>query len=99
MSKIVNKLDLTKDVADYLVDIPQATVKKIIDATLDVIKHKLIKGEQVSIAGFGIFDVAERAARMGRNPKTGEQIKIEASRNPRFKASKLLKKEVQQTEA
>jgi len=95
MSKIVNKLDLTKDIAD-LVEIPQNTVKKIIDATWDVIKSKLMAGEQVSIVGFGNFYVKDRAARMGRNPKTGAQITIEASRTPGFKAGKLLKEAVKE---
>ena len=94
MSKIVNKIDLIKDVADYLVDIPQANIKKIIEGTLDVVKRKLIEGEQVSLAGFGIFYVKERASRVGRNPKTGEQIQIKATKIPGFKPSKLLKEEV-----
>ena len=91
MNTIVNKVDLTKDLTDHLVDIPQATVKKVMDAVWEVIKNKLAKGEQISIAGFGSFYVKSRAARMGRNPKTGEQIQIEASKSPGFKAGKQLK--------
>jgi DNA-binding protein HU-beta len=91
MNTIVNKVDLTKDLTDHLVDIPQATVKKVMDAVWEVIKNKLAKGEQISIAGFGSFYVKSRAARMGRNPKTGEQIQIEATKSPVFKAGKQLK--------
>jgi DNA-binding protein HU-beta len=91
MNTIVNKVDLTKDLTDHLVDIPQATVKKVMDAVWEVIKNKLAKGEQISIAGFGSFYVKSRAARMGRNPKTGEQIQIEATKSPGFKAGKQLK--------
>ena len=90
MSKIVNKIDLTKDVAD-IVDLPQVTVKKVIDAVWDVIKQKLAAGEQVSIIGFGNFIVKDRAARVGRNPKTGAAIQIAAAKTPGFKAGKVLK--------
>jgi DNA-binding protein HU-beta len=90
MSKIVNKVDLTKDVSD-IVDLPQVTVKKVIDAVWDIIKQKLVEGDQVSIVGFGNFSVKNRAARVGRNPKTGESIQINAARIPGFKAGKVLK--------
>jgi len=96
MSKIVNKIDLAKDVAD-IVDLPQVTVKKVIDATWDVIKRKLAEGEQVSIAGIGNFSVKDRAARIGRNPKTGASIQIGASRTPVFKAGKVLKDAIKET--
>ena len=59
MSKIVNKVDLTKDVSD-IVDLPQVTVKKVIDAVWDIIKQKLVEGDQVSIVGFGNFSVKNR---------------------------------------
>ena len=94
-SKTVNKLDLTKDVAD-IVDMPQATVKKIMDAIWETIKHKLTDGEQVSIVGFGNFYVKDRPARMGRNPKTNTTIQLEATRTPNFKAGKLLKDAVKE---
>lgn len=88
----VRKIDLAKDVADILdLDLPQTIVKKIIDAVWDVIKQKLAEGEQVSIAGFGNFIAKNRAARVGRNPKTGDAIQIAASRTAAFKAGKVLK--------
>ncbi len=62
-----------------------------VDAVFDAITSALSKGEEVSIAGFGSFKVADRAARMGVNPKTGEKIQIPATKAPKFKAGKALK--------
>ena len=64
---------------------------KIIAATIEVITKSLKKGNPVQITGFGTFDVVKRAARKGRNPATGKEIKIAASKAPRFKSGKLLK--------
>ena len=61
------------------------------DATFDAIARSLKKGDKVSLVGFGTFEVRKRAARTGRNPKTGETIKIKASKVPAFKAGKGLK--------
>lgn len=63
----------------------------VVDEVFDTIKNTLASGEKVAIAGFGSFDVVERAERQGRNPKTGETIIIGASKSPKFKASKALK--------
>ena len=60
-------------------------------AFIDVVSAELKKGEKVQLVGFGTFEVSERAAREGRNPQTGETMKIEASKNPKFKAGKALK--------
>jgi len=57
----------------------------------DAIVNTMKKGEEVSIAGFGIFSVKQRAARMARNPKTGEQVKVAAKRVPKFRPAKGLK--------
>ena len=65
-----------------------------VDAVFAGITKSLSRGEEVSIAGFGIFRTAKVAARSGRNPKTGEQIRISASVKPKFKASKALKEAV-----
>ena len=62
-----------------------------INAFVEVIQDTLKKGEKVAIAGFGTFDVSSRKARTGRNPQTGEEIKIAASKNPKFKAGKSFK--------
>jgi DNA-binding protein HU-beta len=64
---------------------------KIVAATIEVITKSLKKGNPVQITGFGTFDVVKRAARKGRNPATGKEIKIAASKAPRFKSGKLLK--------
>ena len=60
-------------------------------AFTDVVADELKKGEKVQLVGFGTFEVSERAAREGRNPQTGETMKIEASKTPKFKAGKALK--------
>jgi DNA-binding protein HU-beta len=65
--------------------------EKALAAAIDAITVSLQAGEKVQLVGFGIFDVKERAARTGRNPKTKEVIKIPASRTPQFKAGKALK--------
>lgn len=63
----------------------------MLNTLIDVISEALSNGEEVAIAGLGKFEVRERAARTGRNPKTGETIEIAASKAPAFKASKTLK--------
>ncbi len=68
--------------------------KKIIDASLNTIVETVSKGKKVSIAGFGNFYAATRAARKGRNPRTGEEINISEANVPRFKAGKAFKESV-----
>jgi DNA-binding protein HU-beta len=65
-----------------------------VDAVFDNVKSALARGEKVSIAGFGIFEVRDRAARMGRNPQTGQALHIQASKAAAFKAAKALKEAV-----
>ena len=60
-------------------------------AFINTVSKELKKGGSVQLVGFGTFEVGKRAARVGRNPKTGENIKIKASKNPKFKAGKALK--------
>ncbi len=67
---------------------------KAVEALFDTITKTLGHGEDVAISGFGTFRVAKRAAREGRNPKTGEKIHIAASTKPKFRAGKLLKEAV-----
>ena len=62
-----------------------------VEAVFDAITKSLASGKEVKIAGFGSFSVLKRAARTGRNPRTGESLKIEASKQPKFKAGKGLK--------
>ncbi len=65
-----------------------------LQAFADVVGDELKKGESVQLIGFGTFDVSERAARIGRNPHSGEEIEIKASKAPRFKAGKALKDKI-----
>ena len=65
--------------------------EEIVDGLFDAIVSTLKKGDEVSIAGFGIFSVKSRAARMARNPKTGAQVKVAAKKVPKFRAAKALK--------
>ncbi len=65
--------------------------EEVVDGLFGAIVSTLKKGEEVSIAGFGIFSVKARAARMARNPKTGEQVKVAATTVPKFRAAKALK--------
>jgi DNA-binding protein HU-beta len=69
----------------------KAATTQVVNAAIAVITKSLKKGNAVQITGFGTFDVAKRAARMGRNPANGKEIKIPASKAPRFKAGKVLK--------
>ncbi len=65
--------------------------EEVIESIIANITSTLKKGDEVSIAGLGIFSVKARAARMARNPKTGEQVKVAATRVPKFRAAKALK--------
>lgn len=72
----------------------KAASERIVEAVLDTIVKTMSRGEDVAITGFGTFRVVKRAAREGRNPKTGEKIHIAASVKPKFRAGKLLKEAV-----
>ena len=86
----MNKSDLIDKIA-VSTDISKAAAGRALDATIDSITDALKDGEQVVLVGFGTFHVKDRAARTGRNPRTGETIKIKASKSPGFKAGKVLK--------
>ncbi|MEZ5465702.1 MAG: HU family DNA-binding protein [Lysobacteraceae bacterium] len=72
-------------------ELTKADAENAVNGMIEVIKKALKKGDTVSLVGFGTFDVKKRKARTGRNPRTGETIKIKASKNPSFKAGKALK--------
>ena len=72
-------------------DVSKSAAQRALDSFVDSIKKTLKKGSKVTLVGFGTFSVAKRAARKGRNPQTGETIKIKASKTPRFKAGKAFK--------
>jgi DNA-binding protein HU-beta len=86
----MTKAELTESVASK-VDLPRATAERAVNTLFDDIVAALKRGDKVNISGFGTFAVAERKARTGRNPKTGETIEIAASRAPKFKPGKTLK--------
>jgi len=71
--------------------VSKAAAQKALDSFIDSIKKTLKKGNKVTLIGFGTFSVGKRAARKGRNPQTGEVIKIKASKAPKFKAGKAFK--------
>jgi DNA-binding protein HU-beta len=86
----MNKLELVEHVAKEA-ELSKASAAAALDAILDGIGKSLKKGEEVRLVGFGTFSVRERAAGKGRNPATGKEIKIPASKNARFKAGAALK--------
>ncbi len=86
----MNKAELIEAVAEGA-DISKAAASRAVDTMLDTITAALSKGDQVTLVGFGTFSVRDRAARTGRNPKTGEPIQIPAAKSPGFKAGKALK--------
>ncbi|SEP82956.1 DNA-binding protein HU-beta [Ectothiorhodospira magna] len=86
----MNKSELIEAVA-HSADLPKAAAARAVDAMIDAVTASLRKGDQVTIVGFGTFLVRKREARSGRNPRTGETIKIAASNVPSFKAGKALK--------
>ena len=89
----MNKAELVAAVAEKT-GLSKKDSEKAVNAALDTVTASLQSGEKVSLVGFGVFDVKEREARMGRNPKTKEEIPIPASRVPQFKAGKALKEAI-----
>ena len=86
----MNKAELIEAVAGSA-DLSKADAGRAVDAVVEAVTASLKKGQQVSVVGFGTFSVKHRAARTGRNPRTGEAINIPASNVPGFKAGKALK--------
>ncbi len=89
----MNKTELINAVAEAT-DLSKKDAGKAVDAVFDTILNALAKGEKVQLIGFGNFEVRHRAARKGRNPQTGEEIEIPASKVPAFKPGKALKEAV-----
>ena len=86
----MNKADLINAVAEKT-GLSKKDSESAVAAVVDVITESLVQGDKVQLVGFGSFEVKQRAARLGRNPKTKEPIEIPASKVPVFKAGKLLK--------
>jgi len=89
----MTKMDIINKVAEAT-ELTKKDSEKAVNAFLKAIEDGVVAGEKIQIVGFGTFEVKERAARMGRNPLTGEQIQIAASKNVGFKAGKALKEAV-----
>lgn len=86
----MNKTELIEEVVEKS-ELTKKDATKAVDAVFDVITNALSNGESVQLIGFGNFEVRERAARKGRNPQTGEELEIAASKVPAFKPGKSLK--------
>ena len=86
----MNKADLVAQVAERA-DISKKDAAKAVDAVFDSISESLKSGDKVQLVGFGNFEVRERSARKGRNPQTGQEIDIPASKVPAFKPGKTLR--------
>lgn len=89
----MNKTELIASVAEKS-GITKKDAERVVNATIDTITAALAADDRVQLSGFGIFEVKQREARVGRNPRTKETIEIPASRQPVFKASKALKDSV-----
>lgn len=86
----MNKADLIEAVASAA-DLSRTAATQAVESVFSSLVDAMRRGDKVAIAGFGTFEVGDRAARTGRNPRTGEEIKIPASKQARFKAAKGLK--------
>ena len=86
----MNKAELVAAMAERA-ELSKKDAEAALKAFTDVVAEELKKGEKIQLVGFGTFEVSERAARTGRNPQTGAEMKIAASKAPKFKAGKALK--------
>jgi DNA-binding protein HU-beta len=86
----MNKADLIEHIAQQA-ELSKLAAERAVDALVGAVKTNLRKGQAVTLVGFGTFYPGQRAARTGRNPKTGEALQIAAARVPKFRAGKALK--------
>lgn len=89
----MNKMELVSAMADKT-GLSKKDAEAALKAFTDVVAEELKKGEKIQLVGFGTFEISERAARTGRNPQTGAEMTIPASKAPKFKAGKALKDSV-----
>lgn len=87
----MNKAELIDAIAKQVSGVTKTNIAAVVDATVASISAELVKGGKVQLIGFGTFETRQRAAREGRNPKTGAALKIAASKTPAFSAGKSLK--------
>jgi DNA-binding protein HU-beta len=90
----MNKADLVSKIAEST-ELSKKDIGRVVDALFETIAEALHSGDRVQLVGFGNFEIRERSARKGRNPQTGEEIDIPASKVPAFKPGKALKEGVQ----
>lgn len=90
-NKVHSKADIIGLVANKVDSLPKTTVAEVIDTTLEVIKKEVASNHKIILIGFGTFEQSERKARTGRNPQTGKEIKIPASKGARFRTGKDFK--------
>lgn len=86
----MNKSELIDHIATQS-DLSKAAAARALDATIEAVTRTLKKGGKVQVVGFGTFEVSKRAARTGRNPRTGEAVEIKATKVPKFTPGKALK--------
>ena len=86
----MNKADIIEQIAQAA-EVSKSAAERAVDAMIAAVKSSLKKGDTVTLVGFGTFYVGKRKARAGRNPRTGEALKISAARVPKFRAGKALK--------
>jgi len=89
----MNKVDVVALLADNL-GVSRKKAEVAYEALVEAIRDELAKGEKVALAGLGVFEVRNRVARNGRNPRTGEEITVPSQKTPAFRAGKLLKEAV-----
>jgi len=89
----MNKTELVAAIAEKT-QLTKKDSEMVLKAFIDVVSEELKKGEKIQLVGFGTFEVSDRAARIGKNPQTGNAIDIPASKAPKFKAGKALKETV-----
>ena len=89
----MNKAELVAAMAEKT-QLSKKDAEAALKAFTDVVAEELKKGEKIQLVGFGTFEVSERSARTGRNPQTGAEMKIAASKAPKFKAGKALKESI-----
>jgi len=94
MKPVMNKAQLIDAVRDRCDDLSRKEVSEVVDALINTVQATVADGTDVNVTGFGRFTFVDRAARTGRNPQTGETIKIAASRQPSFKPGKAFKDHV-----
>jgi integration host factor subunit alpha len=87
----MTKADLIETLREKVPGFTQAETATLVDEVLDIIKNALADGEEIKLTGFGTFDVKAKPARTGRNPQTGEALRLEARRVVRFRPSHLLR--------